>query len=110
VSKILVSNQGAKNLASRFADEESTDEVRGYSDKLEELVFEEWTKIGGNEQTPFSPTVAQWNSLVHHVSSLKGDLQKALEEISILSQIVDHRFEAVDNQVVHLRGSMGSHP
>jgi hypothetical protein len=44
------------------------------------------------------------------VSALKEDLEKALEAISVLSQIADHRFEAVDDQVVHLRGSMGSRP
>jgi phage-related minor tail protein len=79
VSKILVSKHDARKLASRFADEESTDEVRGYSDKLEELVVEEWTKIEGNEQTSFSPSVTQWNFLVGHVNSLKDELQKALE-------------------------------
>jgi hypothetical protein len=110
VSKILVSHQDAKNLASRFAAEESTSEGGGYPNKLEDLVSEEWAKTEGEEQATFAPTAFQWNSLLGHVSALKEDLEKALEAISVLSQISDHPFEAVDDQVVHLRRSMGSRP
>jgi hypothetical protein len=61
-------------------------------------------------EATFKPSMKQWNSLVNYVGSLKSELSKALEAIKVLAKVTDKSFEAVDDQVIHLRGSIGSRP
>jgi hypothetical protein len=115
VSNIL-NSKSAKNLASRFDDEGFTDKVEMSFEELEAPRSEDWTDAGAETST-FSPTPGQWNSLVQHVSllstrvsSLTEDLEKALAAVATLAELSENRFESVDDQVVHLRGSIGSRP
>jgi hypothetical protein len=101
--------KSAKNLASWFDDEGSADKVELSFENLEVPISKDWTDVEVKETT-FTPSVKQWNSLVTYVSSLKSDLSKALEVIEILADVTDKSLEAVGDQVIHLRGSIGSRP
>jgi hypothetical protein len=48
--------------------------------------------------------------MVEKVASLTTDLERALEAVGTLAEFSESRFESVDDQVVHLRGSTGSRP
>lgn len=109
VSRIL-NSKSVKNLSSRFDDEGSpTDKVDLSFEDLEVLESKEWSEVDANSSS-FAPTATQWNSLVRHVSSLSGELKVALEAVTSLAEISESRFEVVDDQVTHLRGSVGSRP
>jgi hypothetical protein len=108
VSDMLVS-KNPKNLASRFDDEDPTTKMDVSFENLEVPVLSDWTEVEATSTT-FAPTVGQWNSLVGQVTSLKADLEKAVAAIAVLSEVAKSRFELVDDQVVHLRGSVRSRP
>jgi hypothetical protein len=109
VSKVL-NSKSAKNLATRFNDEDSTDKVDLPLENLEVCcVPADWTEVESNAPT-FAPSVAQWNSLVTHVISLTSKLNKALKAIALVAEISEAHFESVDDPVVHLRGYVGCMP
>lgn len=78
-------------------------------ENLEVHDSDDWAKADA-EAPPFAPSAGQWNALVGHVSSLKADLKKAAWAVLVLSEVTEDRFELADDQVVHLRGSIGSRP
>jgi hypothetical protein len=109
VSRIL-NSKSAKNLEDRFRKEDDdTDKVNLSFEHLEAPVMEEGSEYAGDAGT-FSPSIAQWNSLVRRVETLTEELGTARKAVSVLAEVSDDRFNVVDGQVINLRGSIGGRP
>jgi hypothetical protein len=109
VEKVL-NTKGSKNLESRFNEENSaTDRVELNFEDLEASPPEGWVDTDA-DVAPFSPSVAQWNALVSRVETLTHELGSAREAVALLADVSESRFDVVDSQVNHLRGSVGVRP
>jgi hypothetical protein len=109
VSKVLAL-EGAVKLEDKFEVEiKSGDEGDFNLEKLKALMGEESTKVEANATT-FTPSVLQWNSIVQPMFVITAKVEKVCEAVAVLADVSEHRFEFVDDQVVHLRGSIGSRP
>jgi hypothetical protein len=110
VSRIL-NSKSTYNLEDRFRKEDDdTDKVELSFEHLEAPVMEEEGSKDVGDAAPFSPSVAQWNSLVRRVESLTEELGTARKALTILAEVSENRFDVIDGKVINLRGSIGCRP
>jgi hypothetical protein len=107
----IMKPKSAKNLETRFDEEdEAMDKMDLPFSELEAPITSEDIKMEANGPDAFSPSVAQWNSLIHKVETLTSELASAREAVSVMAEVSETRFEVVDRQVINLRGSIGTRP
>jgi hypothetical protein len=109
VAKVL-NSKSAKNLENQFNEEDNTTgKVELSFDDLEAPISEEWEESGA-ASSAFSPSVAQWNSLIHQVEILTTELGTAREALALVADISESCFKSMDGQITNLHGSVGSRP
>jgi hypothetical protein len=97
------------NLETLFdKEDEAMDKMDLSFKELEAPISSEDIKLEANGPDAFTPSVAQWNSLIHKVETLTTELASAREAVSVMAEVSETRFEVVDRQVINLRGSIGS--
>jgi hypothetical protein len=102
ITKALKS-KSTMRLEPRFNEEDDS------MDKME-LSFENLGAPDAQEgmdaeaNSAFSPSRAQWHSLVRRVETLTSELGTAREAILVMAEVSEERLEIVDGQVTNLRG------
>jgi hypothetical protein len=112
VSKIM-QDKDAKNLESRFAEEDDPMDKMGllsFKDLEAPTSSQDGSTTETNSSKLFSPSVAQWNSLVNRVETLTSELETTREALTAVADASEDRFIVIDRQVINLRGSIGSRP
>jgi hypothetical protein len=102
--------KSAKNLESRFKEEDDDSDKEELSfEFLEAPTRKDDVKIE-RDGPLFTPSVAQWNSLIHRVETLTQELASTREAVAVVAEASEDRMDVIAGQVVHLRGSVGSRP
>jgi hypothetical protein len=112
VSKIM-QDKDAKNLKSRFAEEDHPMDKMGllsYKDLEAPAISQDGSTAETNSSKLFSPLVAQWNSLVNRAETLTSELATTRESLTAVADASEDRFIVIDRQVINLWGSIGSRP
>jgi hypothetical protein len=99
------------NLVGKFENEDDTsgDKSSLNFENLKAPMSEEWRKVEVNAMA-FTPPVVQRHLLAQHVLAQMAKLEKACEVVAVLVEVSESRFEFVDDQVVHLGGSIRLRP
>jgi hypothetical protein len=108
VGKVLTSKKALK-LDHWLQEEDSMDKMELSFEDLEAPDMKEGMSAESSKHS-FSPSKAQWNSLVCRVETFTLKLGTAREAIYFLAKVAESRFDTVDGQVTNLRGSIGLRP
>jgi hypothetical protein len=104
VSKIM-QDKDAKNLESRFAEEDDPMDKMGLL-SFKDLEAPALSQDGSTTETTssnlFSASVAQWNSLVNRVETLTSESATTHEAVTAVADASEDRFIIIDRQVINL--------